>query len=76
METELLATISRRPVAHMPVKAPRDRISESFRKLVVLLDEQFVTLGQLLLINQLESLKVMFSSMCSLVDIVDIVFND
>ena len=46
-------------------------------KHVVLLDEQFVTLDQLLLVNQLESLKVTFSSMhVFIVDIVDIVSND
>ena len=44
--------------------------------LILHLDEQFVTPGQLLLVNQSEPVKVIFSSMCSLVGILDIVSND
>jgi len=43
---------------------------------VGLLDEHLVALDWLLLVNQLESIKVIFCSMYSLADIVDIVSNE
>lgn len=64
--------------------SPGDRISEPFRKLmplywfqiVVILDEYLVTLGQFLLINQLDSIKVIFFSIFSLVDTVYIITDN
>ena len=44
-------------------------------QIVILFGEHLVTLGQLLLVDKLETLKVIDFSLCLLVDIVDIVSN-